>query len=221
MLTIQSAKTAFKGYQKDLSQEEIQALREEREYRESLNELEDQRDEFINLAHDKEIKMPKAAKIALEGGAILTTALLGGMASGWGTKKTIQGLSKLNKSQAMKNVKTHMSATKDFVKKSAKTIKADFIKSEAYTMPANFIKKYADKFANSKIGKPIVKFFAAIGKGVKYVFNSVKKGIKYVSEKVKGIINKTNVEKATVNTVGVSGGIASGVTALKEKQGED
>ena len=61
-----------------------------------------------------------------------------------------------------------------------------------------------------------MKFFKNVAKGVKKVYNTVKKGVKHVFDKIKGV-KKETWEKATVNTVGVSGGIASGVTAIKEK----
>ena len=222
MLTIQPTKIAFEGQRKRpqyrrLTPEEIQRINEERDYQESYDELEDQRNEFLDLANSKEFKMPKAAKVAIEGGAVVTTALLGGMASGWGTKKTIQGFAKLNKSSAMQKVKKHIIAVNEFIKKSAKMIKENFLESDAYKMPANYIKKQSNKFKSTKIGKPIAEFFASVGRGVKAVFKSIKKGFNYIVKKIKGI-DKVKAEKAAVNTVGVSGGIASGVTAVKEKQ---
>ena len=214
MLTIQPTKTAFEGGKSRLTPEEIEAIREEREYQKNYDELADQRDEFIDLAKNDEFKVPNAAKKVIEGGAIITTGLLGGMASGWGAKKTIQGFSKLNKTQAMKNLKLHASASKNFIKESIKDVKAKFIASDAYKMPANYLKRQFVKFNNTKIGKPIVEFFSNVAKGIKSVLKEIKKGIKYIYKKITGI-DKATAEKVTVNTVGVSGGIASGVTALK------
>ena len=223
MLTVQPAissqKTAF-GNRRDqrcLSQDEAQALREQREYERNYDELLDQKEEFLDLANNSEFKVPKPAKKILEGGAVITTGLLGGMATGWGAKKSIQGFAKLNKTAAVVNLKKHAAATNEFLKTSAKAIKKEFIKSDAYNMPANAIKKQYKKFANTKIGKPIAKFFEAVGNGISKIFKGLKSGIKYLSDKVKGI-DKNKVEKVTVNTAGISGGIASGVTAIKEKQ---
>lgn len=223
MLTIQpsisSEKTAFgqRRNQRRLSQEEIQALREQREYERNYDELLDQKEEFLDLANNEEFKVPKPAKKILEGGAVITTGLLGGMATGWGAKKSIQGFAKLNKSAAMTSVKKHAHATNEFLKNSAKTVKKEFLKSDAYKMPADAIKKQYKKFSETRIGKPIAKFFENVANGIKELFKDIISGIKHLYKKAKGI-DKNKVEKITVNTAGVSGGIASGVTAVKEKQ---
>lgn len=212
MLTIQPTKTAFEGHRHDR-----RMSREEREYQKNYDELLDQKEEFLDLANNEEFKIPKSAKKVLEGGAVLTTGLLGGMATGWGAKKSIQGFSKLNKTAAVKDLKKHASATKEFIKTSAKTVKKIFVKSDAYQMPANAIKRNYDKFAKTKVGKPIVSFLESVGQGIKSIYKSIKTGIEHVIKKIKGI-DKAKAEKATVNTVAVSGGVASGVTAIKEKQ---
>lgn len=215
MLTIQPAvtKTAFEGHKRNRRD----ILSEEREYQKNYDELLDRKEEFLDLANNENFKLPKSAKRILEGGAILTTGLLGGMATGWGAKKSIQGFARLNKTEAMKNFKKHIFATKDFIKTSAKTIKKNFLESEAYKMPAGAIKRNYAKFAKTKFGKPIVKFFETIGDGINFVFKKVKSIFEFVYKKIKGI-DKAKAEKATVNTAAVSGGIASGVTAVKEKQ---
>lgn len=194
---------------KRLTKEEI----EEREYLSTRQELESQQDELLNLAQDDEIKMPKIAKQALKGGAILTTGLIGGMATGFGTKKTIQLLSKINKSSAVENLKKQIKATTAFIKKASKTIKTEFKASDAYKMPA----KAMDKFSKTKIGKSVTGFFKAIGKGVSTVYNAIKTGVNKVVNKIKSV-KKETYEKATVNFMGASGGVASGVTAIKEKE---
>ncbi len=217
--TITSQKTTFghRRNQRRLSPEEIQAIKEQREYEKNYDELFDQKEEFLDLANSEEFKLPKPAKKILEGGAVITTGLLGGMATGWGAKKSIQGFAKLNKSAAMTSVKKHANATNEFLKTSAKTFKKEFLKSDAYKMPANAIKKQYKKFAKTKIGKPISEFFESIGNGISTLFKDLISGIKHLYRKAKGI-DKDKVEKITVNTAGVSGGIASGVTAIKEKQ---
>ena len=218
MLTVQPSKIAFESrHNRRLTREEAQVLREEREYQKNYDELFDQREDFLNLAEDNEFKVPKAAKKVLEGGAIVTTGLLGGMATGWGTKKSIQGFAKLNKSEPMIAVKKHAKATKNFIKTSAKKLKKDFLESDAYKMPANAINKRYDKFARTKFGKPITKFFANVAEDLKSFKNAIKNGLEYLYKKITGI-DKAKAEKVTVNTAGISGGIASGVTAIKEKQ---
>lgn len=180
------------------------------------SELEEQREELEELADNKEYKLPKPVNTALKGGAVVTTGLLGGMASGWGTKKSLAGLKKLVNTDAVKSVRVHAKETKKFVFDNAKLLKANFIKSKVYTMPANSIKKAYAKFSKTKIGEPLVKFFNKIGNGIKAGYTKVKNGIKHLWNKIRGVKNET-WEKATVNTVGVSGGVASGVTALKEQ----
>ena len=79
-------------------------------------------------------------------------------------------------------------------------------------MPANKI----NKFEKTKVGKPVVGFFKAIGKGVSTVYNAVKTGVTKIYTKIRGV-KKGTYEKAAVNFMGASGGVASGVTALKEQ----
>lgn len=181
------------------------------------SELEEQREELEELADDnKEYKLPKPVNTALKGGAIVTTGLLGGMASGWGTKKSITGLKKLVNTDAVKSVGAHAKETKKFIFDNAKLLKENFLKSKVYTMPANSIKKAYTKFSKTQIGEPLVKFFNKIGNGIKTGYTKIKNGIKHLWNKIRGVKNKA-WEKAAVNTVGVSGGVASGVTALKEQ----
>lgn len=189
---------------------------DEDSYESTKADLREQKANFEELAEDKEFNLPKPIKKIIKGGAILTTGLLGGMATGWGTKKSLQGLSKLKKTAPMKSIGKYLKAGKKFIANLAKTTKAKFIDSDLYKMPAKGLKKLDQKIMKSKIGAPILKFFKSIGKGIKKAYNTVKKGIKFVYNKIKGV-KKQTWEKATVNTVGVSGGIASGVTALKEK----
>ncbi len=185
---------------------------EEKKYRETRQELINQKEDLEEILENDEFKLPKPAQKVIKGGAVVTTGLLGGMATGWGTKKSIQAMGKILKSAPAQGIKKHIKATKDFVLDEAKTIKAKFKKSEAYTMPANALKN----FSESKIGSPVAKFFTAIGKGIKKVYNTVKNGFNHIINKIKGV-KKETYEKATVNFVGASGGVAAGVTTLKEQ----
>ena len=194
--------------ERNLTPEEI----EERNYRAAKREIEEQQEDFIELSENSEFNLPKPAKTVIKGGAIVTTGLLGGMATGWGAKKSIKAFQKLGNTNVMQGLKKQAVDTQEFIKKTAKIVKTEFIKSDAYKTP----KAKLDKFATTKIGKPITKFFKAIGTGISTVYGKTRDGIKYVINKIKSV-KKETYEKATVNTVGVSGGIASGVTALKEQ----
>lgn len=200
------------------SEKDIDIFKDEDTYTRAKAELEDQKDEFESLVKDKELNLPKPAKKLIKGGAVVTGGILGGMATGWGAKKSIAGMKALNKAKAVVGMKTKFgkawAATKEFAGK----IWKKFTDSKVYTTPKNKLNELGKKFANSKIGKPITKAYNSVkdfvGKGVK----KVKDGLNWVLNKIKGV-KKETYEKAAVNTVGVSGGIASGVTALKE-QGE-
>lgn len=222
MLTIQpkvlnSYRPAFRASE-ETDDEKIISLAEmdEDTYESVRDELEDQRDELEDLADNKDFELPKPINKAIKGGAVVTTGLLGGMAAGWGTKKSLTGLGKLGKSRAMQGVKKQIIDCKISTVKTAKSLKTRFMDSRFVAK----IKKGWHKFGEKRIGKPIVKFFNTIGSGIKKGYNKVSAGIKHVWDKIRGV-KKETWEKATVNTVGVSGGVASGVTALKEKNGEE
>lgn len=204
---------------KNLNKEEIVNLdkMDQDTYDSMKSQLEEQQEELEELADEnKKNKFGKAFSTVLVVLALVTTALLGGMATGWGTKKSIVGLKKLVNTDAVKSVRVHAKETKKFVFENAKLLKENFLKSKVYTMPANSIKKAYAKFSKTQIGEPLVKFFNKIGNGIKAGYTKIKNGIKHLWNKIRGVKNET-WEKATVNTVGVSGGVASGVTALKEQ----
>ncbi len=224
MLSIQpnfstNYKPAFKMNQ-DRTEFEFDPFADEASYNSAKAELEDQKDEFESLVKDKELNLPKPAKKLIKGGAVVTGGILGGMATGWGAKKSIAGFAKLNKTKTVVGMKTKLgkvwTAAKVFVGKLFKK----FTESKIYTTPKAKLNELGTKFANSKIGKPIAKAYDAVkgfvGKGIK----KVKAGVKWVLNKIKGV-KKETYEKAVVNTVGVSGGIASGVTALKDQSEKD
>lgn len=185
---------------------------EERKYRAARREIEEQQEDFIELSENNEFNLPKPVKTVIKGGAVVTTGLLGGMATGWGAKQSIKAFQKLGKTEVMQGLKKQAVNTNKFIKEAAKTVKTEFLKSDAYKTP----KAKLDKFATTKVGKPITKFFKAIGTGISTVYGKIKTGTNYIITKIKGV-KKETYEKATVNTVGASGGIASGVTALKEQ----
>lgn len=225
MLTIQpkvlnSYRPAFKASENDFEEKSFNlAELDEDTYESMRDELEDQRDELEELAENEEFKLPKPVNKALKCGAVVTTGLLGGMATGWGTKKSLVGLSKLGKTKAIQGLKKQTLDYKLKTVKTAKSLKTKFLDSKFYTKISNSIANGWNKFGEKKIGKPIVKFFNTIGSGIKTAYKKVASGIKHVWNKIRGV-KKETWENATVNTVGVSGGIAAGVTSLKEKSGE-
>lgn len=205
MLTIQpkllnTYRPAFKSNEEEEKPINIADMDEDT-YESMRDDLEDQRDELEDLANNKDFKLPKPLNKALKGGAVVTTGLLGGMATGWGTKKSLGGLNKLWKSNAMKGFKKSLSGFKTKIKNvNTKIAESNFVAK---------IKNGWKKLGEKKLGKPVVNFFNSIGRGIKNIYNKIR-GVK-----------KETWEKATVNTVGVSGGVASGVTAAKEKSGAD
>ena len=199
---------AQKKQSRKLTPEEL----EEKKYNETRQELLEQKEDLDDMLDNDEFKLPKPVQIMIKVGTIIATVLLSGMATGWGTKKSIQAMSKISESAPVQSLKKHIKATNSFIIASARTVKTKFKASEAYTMPANALKK----FSKTKIGSPIAKFFKAIGKGIKNIFTTIKKGFNHIMDKIKGV-KKETYEKATVNFVGASGGVASGVTTLKEQ----
>lgn len=189
-------------------------------YNRAKEELEEQRDEFENMAKDKDLHLPKTAQKLIKGGAIVTGGILGGMATGWGAKKSIQGFKALNKAKAVVKIKKDFSSAYNTVKNEAHTLWEKFTKTKVYTTPKEKFNKWGAKFAETKVGKPIVKGLKATKEFLGTVNQKIKKGIDWVLGKIKNV-KKETYEKATVNTVGASGGIASGVTALKEQSEKD
>ena len=85
------------------------------DYEKAKSELEEQKKDFENLSNSKDFNTPKPVKTFLKGGAILTTGLLGGMATGWGTKKSIQAFAKLGKTNTMQSIKKQLINTQEFL----------------------------------------------------------------------------------------------------------
>lgn len=150
-----------------LTPEEI----EEKKYQESRRELISQKEDLEELLENDEFKLPKPAGKIIKGGAVVTTGLLGGMATGWGAKKSIQAFSKIAKSAPVQGIKKQIKATNTFIKDAFATISTKFKKSEAYKMPLAQI----NKFEKTKVGAPIVKFTKAVGNGIKLFITQLKK----------------------------------------------
>lgn len=217
MLAIQSAlpKITFEAKnrreQQPLTPEQLAEMQAQRQYEEDYNLVDNQRNEFMKLANDPEIPMPDELKKVFRLGACLTTAILGGMAAGWGAGKTIKGIEKLAKSEFIKDPKVQLKALNKFIKENKQIIKTNYINSEAYKLN----KARLEKAHKSKFWGPVLDFFGELGKGVKFAWGKIKDGTKYVIDKLKN----TKVEilkKRTQNTVAVAGGIGSGTQALEK-----
>lgn len=193
---------------RELTPEEI----EEKKYNETRQELLEQKEDLKEILDNDEYKLPKLVQIMIKVFTIVTAVLLSGMATGWGAKKSFQATSKIGKSAPVQSLKKHIKATNTFIIDSAKTIKTKFKASDAYKMPA----KAWNNFAKTTIGAPITKTVEAVATGIKKVAGTVKKGFNYIIDRIKSV-KKETYEKATVNFVGASGGVASGITALKEQ----
>ena len=185
-------------------------------YNRAKEELEEQRDEFENLSKDKDLNIPKPAQKILKGGAVITGGILGGMATGWGAKKSLEGFKALNKTKAVVSMKKNLNTAYHAIKEEKTSIWVKFKASKLYTSVKTKLTEKGTKFANSKIGKPIANAYKATKNFVGNIYKKIKSGATWVINKIKGV-KKETYEKVTVNTVGVSGGVASGVTTLKEQ----
>ena len=225
MLTIQpkilnNYNPAFKASKDEDYDDFSIAKMDSEKYEQMRDELREQRDEFLNLVDDEDLEIPKPINKAIKGVAIGTSALLSGMAAGWGAKKSIEGFSKLGKTKALQGLGKKLEKVKLKTAESAKSLKEKFVNSKFYKNVTQKISKTYAKFGETKIGKPIVKFLDATGNFVKKAYNKTKEGVKYVIDKIKGV-KKETYTNATVNTVGVSGGVAAGVNSFREKEGMD
>lgn len=212
MLTIQPTITNQKtAFCRKLTPEEI----EERKVKKQQSELREQQYGFEELAEDED--SPSKWKTFYKAGAIFAGASAVAVGSGWGLRQTIKFFKEINNSKFVKSIKGHLKDCKNFISDSAKTIKSKFLASEAYKKPANAIKRQYNKFADTKIGKPIDKFFKAIKKGIVAVKNKISEGFQYISKKIKGI-DKKNAEDTAVNIVGGSTGVAAGINSVRKEQ---
>lgn len=224
MLTIQpnvlsNSRPVFKASEEYDDFDEINlAKMDSDKYEQMKNELEEQRDNFTKMVNDEDLELPKPVNKVIKGAAVGTSAILSGMAAGWGTKKSFEGFERLMKTDAIKGLKAKISNDKLAMAKKTKSLKEKFVNSSFYKKIKKTISENYTKFGNTKFGKPIVNFLNSTGKFIKKAYNKVANGVRYLIGKIKGVKKSTYVN-TTVNTVGVSGGVASGVNALREKDG--
>ena len=133
MLTVQpkvfsSYKPAFKSdeFQEDNYPTSLADMDQDT-YDKVLRDLREQKGDFLDLTNNKEFKLPGPAKKLVEGGAVITTGLLGGMATGWGAKKSIQAFSKIFKSAPVKGFVNYVKSAGRFVKRTLSTVKKLFL----------------------------------------------------------------------------------------------
>lgn len=186
-------------------------------YEQMRDELREQRDEFLNLVDDEDLAIPKPINKAIKGVAIGTSALLSGMAAGWGAKKSIEGFGKLGKTKTIQELGKKLGQVKLKTAESAKSLTEKFVNSKFYKNITEKISKTYAKFGETKIGKPIVKYLNIAGEFIQKGYKKVVGGVKHIVDKVKGV-KKETYTNATVNTVGVSGGIASGVNSFRKEE---
>lgn len=221
MLTIQpkilnNYNPAFKASENDDYDVSLSKM-DSSKYEQMRDELREQRDEFMNIINDEELELPKPINKVIKGVATGTTAILSGMAAGWGAKKSIEGFSQLGKTKAIKGLEKKLSSAKLATAKATKSLEEKFVNSKFYKNIAEKVSNAYAKFGETKIGKPIVKYLNIAGEFIQKGYKKVVGGVKHIVDKVKGV-KKETYTNATVNTVGVSGGIASGVNSFRKEE---
>ena len=209
MLTIQPK--LFNSYQPSFKERfnsadaDIAVISSE-EYDRIREDLAQQRKEFTEMANDDEFQLPEHVRGALKVGAAGTTAILGGMAAGWGTRKSIEGFAKLAKTPTVMSFRKYIGDVATFISDASKNLKKQFLASNVYKTPANAISKKYNSFGKTKFGAPIVNFLNSVGRTIKQGVKSIKSVVADIKNDIKSIKGE-QVKKVTVNTVGVSGGI--------------
>lgn len=215
MLTLQTAnitnqKAAFSARRERLTPEQV----EERELRLQEKEFKKQQAEFEKLAGKKET--PSTLKNVYKIGAGIAGASAVAIGSGWGLRQFVKFVKEVKASKFAKNVKEYAGSVKQFIVDSYKAVKVKLANADFYKKPTEYVKNKYAKFAKTKFGEPIAKFFTYIKEGIKTIGKKVSDGYTYVKTKIKGIDSK-KAEDFAVNTVGASTGVAAGINAIKEK----
>lgn len=185
-------------------------------YKKETSFWQNQKKSFDDIVNDK--SMPKVVRNGMKLGSILASAILGGWALAFGTKKSINALESLSKKESVakfnNKVKTGYKSFKTALSNAYKTFKdSDFVKSYK-----KFMADKKEKFNNSKFGKN--SFVQSFLKGCTKVNKAIKNGFKYVINKIKSIKGE-DAKKVTVNTLGISGGVSTGVATLRETQAKE
>lgn len=245
MLTIQpgilqqyKANPAFERRKSDraenIQQTDDEEFREqEREYNSAKSSIENARENILETVENA----PKPVKTTVETLAVGATALIGGMTVGWGGRKSIQAIKEVFKTQTGAKF---LERAKDFkhsfvegfkelgasIENGYKNLKSDFKETSFYEKSKA---KYDNFFDKTTFGQKLVSaknkikensVYQSVSGGVKRAYEWCRDGMTNIYRKLAGIKGK-QVENATVNTLGVAGGAASGVTALKEQAKEN
>ncbi|MCI1273604.1 MAG: hypothetical protein LKG27_04120 [Clostridiaceae bacterium] len=188
----------------------------EEDYNKEEGFWKNQKAKFDDLSSDKNI--PPVVKKGMEVASVGVSGILGGMAMAWGSKKSITALEDFSKTKPVMKFNNQVkTATKDFKKAMTNAVDT-YKKSEFATKLDSNIKVKTIKIKNSKFGKNvIVKAFVNCFKAIK---NAIKGVYNFIVKTIKGI-KPEQAKKATVNTLGVSGGVTSGIATLKEIKKEN
>lgn len=172
---------------------------DEDSYNSARSELLETKQELEDLANNEEFKLPKSVNKAIKVGTVGASLGVAAMAGGFGAGKFFDGIKKLFNTRFVKGITKRIRVYSKLAMKKLKKL--------PYTKQVTTAISEAYKnFGTKKYGKPVVKVLNAIGNGIKYVIN-----------KVKGVKAET-YRKATVNTVGASSGIATGVNMMREQK---
>lgn len=201
----------------------------EEKYNGTVESIEKAKDTALELAD----KAPTPIKVAGKTLAITATALLSGMTLGWGGHKSIQAVKAALKTEAGMKLSSKVrngyhamvdgfKNSRDFIVEKYRNIKSSFKQTNFYNNVKN---KYNSFFENTKFGRKLSEIknkikensvYQKISEGISNAYNSCKNGITSMYRKIRGIKGE-QVEKATVNTLGVSGAVSSGVYAINDK----
>ena len=170
----------------------------EDEYKSSRHDLESARKELEQIIDEN--NLPKPVNKILKFTKVFTAALLGGMATGFGASQTVKGFKKLSKLKAVNSFNNSVKSAFKFTGKQVKHL---------------FNNKYTKNFFDeNKFGIKLKSIFTSV-KNSKFV-TKIHEAVEVLLDKVKGVKPET-YKKVLVNTVGVSGGIASGVNTIREE----
>ncbi len=221
MLTIQpqvlnSSRPAFKANEKFESSFNLAEMDEDT-YQSARSELLETKKELEDLANNEEFKLPKNINKAIKVGTIGASLGVAAMAGGFGAGKFFDGMKKLFDTKFIKNISGKISEFSKFALKKLSAFSKKLVNSPKLQKITNSISEAYEKFGTKKFGKPVVNVLNKIGKGIKFVYNKVAGAVKFVYNKSTSVKAET-YRAATVNTVGASSGIATGVNMLREKK---
>ncbi|MFI3299788.1 MAG: hypothetical protein R3Y28_00055 [Candidatus Gastranaerophilales bacterium] len=223
MLTIQPRIDTFKSSSTSFTSKI--SKKEEEEYNETRGQIEKIEQDILEMAD----KAPEPVKKAGDVLSIGATSILGGMAVGWGGKKSLAGIREVcNGKNGQKFIKSAKETTKKFVKGVGEiggAIKSGFVKMSEEFKKTKLAGKINEFFTETKVGKKIVSIKNAITnskiyQGTKEVLVNIKDKVVSGYNKVMGV-KAEQVDKTITTTLGITGGIASGEKVIREKYSDN